>query len=302
MRGRWIVAVVGMSVIGTSTALGQPAPGGGGPIVNESSVGYIDSAIPGNQLRFRYDTAYDFRRPTRAEFFYALSGPLGPGLPFPESSLDYQELSTYMEVLLAPELSVFMEVPIRFLNPEINANHQGLGDLIVGGKYAFLYECDRVVSAQLKVYLPTGDEERGLGTDHWSLEPGLLAYQRLDSGLTFEGELRYWIPIDGTEDFAGSVLRYGAGVSYDLLTVNAVTVAPVVEVVGWTPLDGREAILHPSGRRTIEDAEGHTVVNAKAGVRFRLNGVGDLYAGYGRALTGHTWYEDVYRVELRVFF
>ena len=37
----------------------------------DSSVGYIDTAIPGNVFRLRFDTAYNNNRPNRAEFFYA---------------------------------------------------------------------------------------------------------------------------------------------------------------------------------------------------------------------------------------
>src|SRR6516165_6018357 len=50
---------------GTTTA---PEPDDG-PTGKESTVGYIDSALPRNTFRLRFDAAYDFERPTRAEFF-----------------------------------------------------------------------------------------------------------------------------------------------------------------------------------------------------------------------------------------
>jgi hypothetical protein len=28
----------------------------------------------------------------------------------------------------------------------------------------------------------------------------------------------------------------------------------------------------------------------------------DIYTGYGRPLTGDSWYEDIYRFELRYFY
>src|SRR5207248_6321693 len=40
----------------------------------ESSVGYIDSAVPRTQFRLRYDSAYDNNRPDRAAFFYPKCG------------------------------------------------------------------------------------------------------------------------------------------------------------------------------------------------------------------------------------
>src|SRR5437763_9993782 len=67
----------------------SPAPSAGaaapssqsGPDVLDSSVGYVDSALPRDQLRLRFDTAYSANRPTRAEFFYPKGGAAGRGLP-----------------------------------------------------------------------------------------------------------------------------------------------------------------------------------------------------------------------------
>ena len=100
-----------------SKASAQPtlSPSGDGPTVRDGSVGYIDSAVPQGQLRLRYDGAYRIDRPNRAEFIWARGGPLGPGVPRPENSIDYQELSAYGEALVTPRLSVFFEAPVRWL-------------------------------------------------------------------------------------------------------------------------------------------------------------------------------------------
>src|SRR3954452_8070897 len=105
---------------------GTPGPAGttlapdtdDGPTGKESTVGYIDSALPRNTFRLRYDAAYDFQSPTRAEFFWARGG--SPGVPRPETRLDYQELTSYLEVLVRPRLSLFVEGPYRFVNPQVN--------------------------------------------------------------------------------------------------------------------------------------------------------------------------------------
>src|SRR5262245_22155837 len=44
-----------------------PALGATGFSLASSNVGYIDSAIPQTQLRFRYDAAYELHNPNRAE-------------------------------------------------------------------------------------------------------------------------------------------------------------------------------------------------------------------------------------------
>ena len=87
-----------------------------GPVIRDSSVGYIDAAIPGDVIRFRYDAAYNNRQPSRAEFFYPRSGPLGPGPSQRETSVDYQDLSLYGETLVTPSLSAFVEAPFRWLD------------------------------------------------------------------------------------------------------------------------------------------------------------------------------------------
>lgn len=275
--------------------------GTGGPIVNDSKVGYIDCAIPSDIFRVRYDSTYNNRVPSRAEFFYAQGAPLGPGLPFPESSVDYQDISAYMELRLQPGLSGFVDVPVRFLNPDINDNTRGIGDLNAGFKYALRTTEADVLSFQLRTFVPTGDAQRGLGTNHVSLEPAILFYESLGERAGVEAECRYWVPIGGT-DFAGEVVRYGIGAHYDIDTNHGTRLSPVVEVVGWTVLAGKESVLDPLGGGVVRDADGTTIVNSKLGMRLELTDQADLYAGWGRGLTGDRWYENTYRLELRLLY
>lgn len=277
------------------------AQGTSGPTVSDSRVGYVDPALIGNFFRFRYDTAYNDRRPTRAEFFYPKGGPSGPGLPEPERRVDFQDLMTYLEVAPLPQLSAFVEVPFRFLNPELNADHAGLGDVNAGFKYAFLQSDDFTATFQFRTFAPTGDSHRGLGTHHVSLEPALLVYDRLTERFGLEGEFRVWVPVGGT-DFAGEIVRYGVGVHYDVLRTEQWTVSPVVEFVGWTVLDGKETVVPPSDGPFVKDAAGDTIVNAKVGLRVRFRDRADFYGGYGRPLTGDRWYENIARLEFRLLF
>ena len=113
-----------------------------------------------------------------------------------------------------------------------------------------------------------------------------------------DGELRYWIPIGGT-DFAGDIIRYGAAIHYDIFRNGDFWVKPVAEVVCWTVLDGKQNVLSPFGVRTVEDAAGDTIVNVKAGLRVGLGEHLDVYGGYGRPVTGDRWYENIMRLELR---
>ncbi|MGE3806964.1 MAG: hypothetical protein AB7K24_20060 [Gemmataceae bacterium] len=269
--------------------------------IADSTVGYIDNAIPGNTLRMRYDTAYNSNRPSRAEYFYATKQPFGPGLAFPEVSIDYQELLFYGEGLMTERLSVFVELGTRFLDPTINPNSAGLGDTQAGFKYAFLYQPNRVGTFQLRTYSPTGASTRGLGTHHVSLEPGLLYYERIDR-LTLQGEFKYWIPIDGTDGFAGDVLRYGIGIGYDVVHNDRWWISPVTEFVGWTVLNGGTPVTLAPATVIFDDARGDTILNVKVGTRITYDQNKQFYIGYGRALTGSHWYEDILRLEYRLTF
>jgi hypothetical protein len=273
---------------------------------------YIDSALIRNQVRIRYDAAFDNNRPDRAEFFYAKCGcfrALGqraPGPPLPETNVDYQDISTYIEYALAPRLSVFVEAPVRFLNPEQNANATDFADMNVGAKFAVVSTADQVLTFQLRTIIPTGDAGRGLGTDHVSLEPSILLWKQLSDRFYLESELRDWIPIGGT-DFAGNVLRYGVGFSYFVIgepqlpgrQVDAqLSVAPVVEFVGWTVLSGKEFAPDIG----TKNAAGDTIINAKFGLRLGYGDNHSFAVSYGRALTGAVWYKDIVRVEYRFAF
>lgn len=276
-------------------------------LVSDTSVGYIDPAVPFSHVRFRFDAAYGADFPDRAEFFYgtwAAATPGAPGPPLRERNVDYQDLVAYVEYAPRENFSVFADFPVRFLNPEINDNTGGIADMTAGVKWAVAHDACSVTTLQLKTYIPTGDADRGLGTDHVSLEPGLLLLRRLSERFILEAEIRDWIPIDGTDGFAGNVLRYGAGLSFLARQSCCFSARPVVEAVGWTVLNGRKT--HVDG---IFEAEGDTIVNLKAGVRFNFGSGNHLYApgrslyvGYGRALTGDVWYGDILRVELRLVY
>lgn len=268
------------------------------PIVSDSGVGYIDNAILGNQFRFRFDAAYHNTQPARAEFFWAVDGAIGPG-PGPERAVNYQDFLPYLEIRPADDWSVFVELPFRLIDPVIQDNTAGLADMNAGFKYGLVQTRDRATTAQLRVYAPTGDATRGLGNHHVSLEPALLHYERLTDRLSAYGELRDWIAVGGTPDFAGNVLRYGLGASLQVNDSDACHPLRLVgEFVGWTVLEGGTVITTDQGTITA-DARGDTIVNAKTGFRWTLTPETDFYAGYGFALTEAAWYDDTLRFELR---
>jgi hypothetical protein len=260
--------------------------------------GYLDSAIVWSQVRLRFDAAYGNDVPDRAEFFYSKCSCFsGRGLP--ETNVDYQDISLYMENAFSDVFSVFAEVPVRFLNPEANVNTAGLSDITAGMKYALIASPTQYFTFQFRTYIPTGDSDSRLGTGHVSLEPGLLYFQR--AGRTrLEGEVRQWVSVGGS-DFAGNVIRYGAGLGYDVFRNSRTNTrfTPIMEWVGWTVFDGGKLDLAQQG--AIGDASGDTIFNMKLGARY-VAGYNSIYGGWGKALSGDVWYEDILRLEYRRVF
>jgi hypothetical protein len=309
---RWtagIILAVALLLVGGSAFAqsGAPAPAGpspapetdDGPTGKESTVGYIDSALPRNMFRLRFDAAYNFREPTRAEFFWART--VSPGVPRPETRVDYQDLLSYLEWAVVPRLSLFVELPYRFLNPQVNANASGLSDMNTGFKWAFVDTPAWTTTFQLRTYIPTGNATHGLGNNHVSLEPALLFNRRVSDLFRLEGELRYWVPVGGT-DFAGDIIRYGLGASYGRINPDGFWAMPVLEFVGWTVLSGKESVPLAPGVFVVQGAAGDTIVNGKFGLRFGFGARASFYAGYGRALTGTAWYTDTFRLEFRFLY
>jgi hypothetical protein len=283
-------------------------------LADSSVVGYIDPAIPRTLIRVRYDDMLNDNRPDRAEFLFAkfgffstpasasiagvppdpnAKGPLGP-----DGDVNWQELSTYLELAFDHKFSVFVDLPVRFVHPLGDPRHAGFGDMSAGIKYAFLYQEHQIATFQLRTYIPTGDSAEWLGNNHVSLEPGLLYFRGLTNRLSLEGELKDWIPIGGS-NFAGNIVNYGLGLSYRVWDRCKFKVSPVVEFVGWTVLDGKESVVFSPTMVQVKEAGGDTIINAKAGVRLFCGDHSDFYVGYGRALTGDVWYKDIFRLEYR---
>jgi hypothetical protein len=274
-----------------------------------SAVGWIDPATIATRARLRSDARYHNDRPDRAEFFTARNqqffggideGISGRGFPIPERSINMKENSLYVEYAFTPRVSAFVEGVIREMDPLENANHSGFGDMNTGFRVAYFLLPDQVQTFQLRIFAPTGRTEAGLGNGHATLEPALLLWQSLGDGWALESEIRDWIPLGGT-NYAGNVLRYGLGLSYEMYRNDYGSITPVAEIIGWSVLRGKESRfvnLLPTFQETFESRG--TIFEAAFGVRGQITGNCDWYLGYARTLsTAKAWFDDNLRLEVR---
>ena len=286
-------------------------------------VGYIADGLIEDYVRVRFDAGYDNNVPDRTEFFYAQCGCNGPGAPGPgapgaqdlATSLNFQQLIFDLQYAPHPRVAVFGSVPLRFVQPqsflgEILSPPQtnntfdsesGFSDIRAGVKASIVSTDTATLTAQVQGYFASGDARKGLGTDHASFESALLYHQRLSDRLTIESQFGDWHPIGGSSangtDYAGDVLFYGVGPSYELVNTGRLRFAPVIELIGWHVLGG---LQQDAG--TLGAADGTNIVNLKLGARTTFDEKSSFYVGYGFAMTDAQWYGDIVRFEYRYSF
>src|SRR6478736_734666 len=120
---------------------------------------------------FRTDAAYNLTKPDRAEYFWARPG-RGPKLP--ETGVGYQDFHFRMENG-GPSFSLATDIPIRLLNPDVNGNNGGIGDIQLTQKTVLMNGSRWQMTQILRTIFNSGNARKGLGTGHFAMEPGLLA-------------------------------------------------------------------------------------------------------------------------------
>ena len=277
----------------------------------------LDPARPQNALRLRFDSAAGINRPDRNEYFWGKIGGKGPGLA--ERNVDYGEFSVYSESMIGNS-SGFIEMPLRFIDPEVNDGSSGPGLLTLGTK-SLIFEGDGAFgfetpgtpndSFQLSTVFRTSLSfsprwaARGLNSGHMALEPGLLATYQRSLRTVFHGELKYWIPLGADSDFANGVLRYGVGVSRVLKQsppddphCRKYALIPTLELVGMNFSGGLQTM--PDG--SVVAADTGAIVNVIPGMRVVLGDHVEVGGSSAFVLTNTRYYESLHRLELRWFW
>lgn len=289
--------------------------------------GVIDNAVVRDRVRIRYDHLKGVNAGDRAEYLFgapeALGGPAGTTL----GNVKLQEITTYVEWKFHRQLSVFGEFPIRLVDNAIGrldevletvqTHNAGAGDVRAGLRYALLQQPHSYLTAQVKVFIPTGDASRFLGTGHPAIEAGVLFQHQWDR-LTVFGEILDWQASAGSvvsqpavhagDRFSGNVLRYSIGAGYDLgRRIDCQRLSRLTflsELVCWTVLDGFKSdevfVNNPDGPSQYEhvaaDASGDTIINGIFGLRYTV-GCNTFYIGYGTDWSVQRWHSDQVRME-----
>ncbi len=258
---------------------------------------FLDFARPRSMTRFRWNHGENLILPDRNEYFWGAIGGPGPGLP--ETGLDYDELTIYLETA-SDNFSLFIETPYRNNDPDINFGSGGFGDLRFGTK-SLLVDCELLqFTFQFTTTVPTGRSGNGLGTGHTSLEPALLASLKLAPDTYMQAQLAEWIPLGGTPGVQGSLLRYN-------FAFNRVMYRPLpdTDLIGILEFGGfafqAGGFTDPvSGLVLPSNEDGYFYL----GPGLRLSVCDKLDVGFGAsfALTDQHFADQIYRIELRYFY
>lgn len=255
----------------------------------------MDVSQPSNVWAFRYRSHYGLENPDASEYFWAKQG-TSPAIP--ERNVDHQALWIVHEIG-GGRFSMLTEFPIRFLDPELNDNTAGIGDVRLGPKIVLADGRDWQVTHIMKTWMPTGSPRKGLGTGHTGIEPGFLFRYKWTEDTYLHSEFKVRFPVGGNPNHAGTVITYGFAVSSVWHDTDSFALIPTLELTGLSFLDGSKTL--PSG--AIVDSDG-TTFSVQPGVRLVLGPPGDLGQfevglGSGVTLAGDAPFQYATNLEVR---
>lgn len=254
---------------------------------------FVDSARPYSMTRLRWDAGRNMIQPDRAEYFWAAIGKKGP--PKPETGLNYNELSLYVEAA-TERFSFFINTPYRNVDADVNGGSGGFGDLVLGTKSLFLDSELLQMTFQFTTSIPVGVAGRGIGVGHVNLVPSLLASVKLYPDTYWQSQLSYVIPVSGTPGFAGSVLEYRNALNHVLCRpLPDTALIGTIEGVGYTFTSG--SFTDAGG--VVRSANDQTYFTLGPGLRLCICDKVDFGIGIQFAVTSFHFADQLYRTELR---
>lgn len=230
----------------------------------------IDPAQPFNNLRVRTALGQRMHLPDRAEYFWARTvDRRGP--PRGEAVLNYQDLRLRLESG-GKRFSAAFEVPFRAVDPRVNSNHAGLGDLQLIAKTVLLSGQDWLVTQYFGTHMPTGAPGMGLGTGHVSLEPGLLFRNKWRDDAWLHGELKFWFPLGADPQHGGQVVKFATGANRVWYDSDSSAWIPSLELTTYSVLNG----LARDASGNLLDIDGDLMFYITPGLHYAVDGRGDM--------------------------
>jgi hypothetical protein len=263
---------------------------------------YQDAFRPVTQTRLRWDGYGDIIDPDRSEFFWPRADGKGKG-PKPPKGFLAERTVRDDDLKLVTEggngtISLVVETPFRNLQGDVDGHASGFGDLTIATK-TLLLDCELLqFSFQMKVYTPTGNFLKGLGTGHVSLEPSCLLGLKLTPTTYFQCQVAEWIPIGGDTAYQGDVLHYHFSVNQELFSLASnVPIIGTLETNCWSFQHGNytDPVLGP-----FQPSSGQTYVTLGCGLRLFVCDRLDFGIATAHAISSVRLARDIYTAEFRL--
>jgi hypothetical protein len=257
---------------------------------------------PITQTKLRWDSGPGMILPDRNEYFWARADGMGRGPRPPAPLLAFPQLR-YNELVLVTEggtgrITMTTELPYREFQAEPFLHAAGFSDMSIMTK-TLLFDCELLqFSILFRTYIPLGNELKGLGNGHVTLEPGGVVGIKLTPTTYLQGQMSEWIPLGGDPEYAGSILHYHGSLNQVIWRIMPdVPLIVTAEAVGYSFQDGKYTDPFLG---SFQKSSGTTYLYAGGGARLFVCDKIDFGFGGLFALTQQHFSRELYRMEFRV--
>ncbi len=195
------------------------------------------------------------------------------------------ELEVELEYAVTRRIGVVLEVPYVQLDPDGASSESGVGDFAIAPRVLLVDAETFLLSANLEVAFPSGEESKGLGSGEVGLAPSLSAW--FDLGHWLQASLQA-----GTEhgvDSGDAEVFYNGALAYSFLTPSLFNAAEHDhDHTGSHSLPGlTSGILELTGRTVVDGQDdGRSTAALLFGINYNVTGSWEVRSAYQLPLGG----------------
>lgn len=99
------------------------------------------------------------------------------------------EIEAELEWALTNRIGLVLEVPYAIVEPDTGASVRGFGDMAISPRFLLKKTERYMLAMNLEVAIPTGDEDKGLGSGEFALAPSFSAWFDLGGWTTLNAQV-----------------------------------------------------------------------------------------------------------------
>lgn len=182
------------------------------------------------------------------------------------------EFEFELEWAFTRRLGLVVEAPLIHVDEDGGDAHTGVGDFAISPRVLLVDTDSFLLSANLEVAVPTGDQDRDLGAGETTLAPSFSIWSDLGNWISFQVQV-------GTEhglESGDTNLSYKSALTWSFLTSAAQNPEPSHYAPGMTSL-----VTELTGRTVLDgNDETRTTAELLLGARYSVSGHLEVRGGY----------------------